>query len=198
MRKLLILLVLGFFFSVGTTPTSCQANERVRVAVLPVFNSSYTYDQDTERVINESLQARFDVLLAKFIIFYEVIPANEVQLALPPELKNRNKPEKINVPMLRAIGTKLKADIVLGAQITDFRVFTGRDLDDERLKQTDLTIHVVGYDTKKNEFFDIHDREHYNGRWSALGDSDYLAKKIIERLSDKVSIYLETFSQAQK
>jgi hypothetical protein len=170
----------------------------MRVAILPAFNSSYTYDQDTERVINESLQARFGVLLAKFVIFYDVIPANEVQQALPPKFKNRNKSEKVNASMLREIGTKLKADIVLGAQITDFRVFTIRDLDENQFRKTDLTIHVVGYDTKKNKFFDIHDSKHYDGLWSAIGDSDYLAKQIVEHLIAKVPLYFETFSQSQK
>jgi len=186
MKKFLALLLLGVFFMVGIAPAPCLAYEPLRVAILPVFNSSYTHDQDTERIITESLQARFHMPLAKVIILYDVIPADEVQLALPLELKNRNKPGKINASVLQGIGAKLNTDIVIGAQITDFRASTFSDLYGGLLQETDLTIRVVGYDTRKNEFLDIHDSQHYYGQWSVTGDSDYLAKQIMEHLISKV------------
>lgn len=185
MKNVLIMLVLNLCFMAGVAPALCQANEGPRVAILPVFNSSHTYDHETERVIYESLQTRFSVLLAKTAIFYNVIPPEELALALPTELK-LNKSEKINAALLRELGAKVQADIVIGAQIMDFRLFTSRNLDNDLLMQTDLTIRVLYYDASPNQIIDIQGGRHYNGRAAAVGNADYLAKEIMEHLIGKV------------
>lgn len=186
MKKIRTLLMLIVFFIVGITPTSCLAYEPLRVAILPIFNSSYTYDQDTEQAITRSLQARFSMPLAKVIILYDVIPANEVEMALPRELKNPNKPGKIDASVLQKIGSILKADVVIGAQIMDFGAITFYNFDDELFQKTDLSIRVVGYDTRTNEFLDIHDNRRYDGHWSVMGEPNYLATEIMEYLTSKV------------
>lgn len=186
MKKIWTLLVLSFLFIVGMTPTSCLAYAPLRVAILPVFNSSYTHNEDTERLIGKSLQARFSMPLSKVVTLYDIVPANEVEMALPRELKDHNKPGKMNAFMLQEIGRVLKADVVIGAQITDFRANTFNDFDDEPMQETDLTIRIVGYDTQKNEFLDIHDSRHYYGHWSVMGESDYLATQIMDQLIRKV------------
>lgn len=186
MKKFLVLLVLTFFLVAGSTPASCLAYEPLRVAILPVFNSTYIHEPDTERVITEALRARFHMPLAKVITLYDVVPADEVQLALPPELKNRNKPGRIDALVLQEIGAKLKTDVVIGAQITDFTLFTYSNLAGDLFEQNDLTIRIVGYDTKKNEFLDIHDSQHYHGEMSVMGNPDYLATQIMDHLLSKV------------
>lgn len=186
MKKVLVVLFLTFFLAIGTTPASCLAYEPQRIAVLPVFNSSYTHDRDTEQVIAEALQAKFRVPLAKVLTIYDVIPANEIQLALPPALQNRNKPGKIDDAAMREIGARLKADIVIGAEITNFTAYTFSNIEGDLFQQTDLTIRVIGYDARKNEFLDIRDSQNYSGEWSVMGNSDYLAKQIMEHLMGKV------------
>ncbi|MEN6413055.1 MAG: hypothetical protein ABFC84_09930 [Veillonellales bacterium] len=186
MKKVLALLFMTFFLAAGTLPASCLAYEPQRIAVLPVFNSSDTHDQDTEQVIADALQAKFHMPLAKVITIYDVIPAKEVQLALPPELQNRNKPGKINAAVLQKIGTSLQADIVIGAQITNFTAVTFSNRDGDLFQRTDLTIRIVGYDVGKNQFLDIHDSRDYDGDWSVMGNPDYLAKQIMEDLMGKV------------
>lgn len=173
-------------FIAGITQTTCLAGEPLRVAILPIFNSSYTYDKDTEQVITKALKTRFSMPLSKVIVLYDVIAESEIKAALPTELKNRNKPGKINAALLREIAVKLQADVVIGAHITNFRIFTSRTLDDDLLLQTDLSIRIVGYDTKKEAFLDIHDREHYNGQWSVIGTPDYLAKQLMDELMNKI------------
>lgn len=186
MKKVLIFLLLAFFLTAGIFPAACLAYQPQRIAILPVFNSSYTENEAVEQVIAEALQAKFRMPLAKVITIYEVIPANEVRLALPPALQERNKPGEIDSAVLRDIGTRLKADIVIGGQITDFRAATVSTMRGDLLQQTDLTIRVVGYNAGKDEFLDIRDSRDYRGEWSVAGDPDYLAKQIMEHLMDQV------------
>ena len=186
MKKFLASLILTVFLAAGIAPASCLAYVPLRVAILPVFNSSYTHDQNTEQVIANALKTRFHMPLDKVITLYDVVPDNEVQLALPPELKNPNNPGKINSHVLQEIGAKLKTDVVIGAQITNFTVFTFNTWDGDLMEQIDLTIRVFGYDTKKSEFLDIHDSRYYNDDASVMGNPDYLAQEIMDNLLKKV------------
>ena len=186
MKKFLASLILTVFLAAGIAPASCLAYVPLRVAILPVFNSSDIHDQATEQVISNALKARFHMPLSNVITLYEVVPDNEVRLALPPELINPNKPGKISSHTLQEIGAKLKTDVVIGAQITDFTLFTFTNWDGDLIQQTDLTIRVFGYDTTKNEFLDIHDRQYYNDEASIRGYPDYLAQQIMDNLLKKV------------
>lgn len=185
MKKVIAMLLIAVLFG-GISPASCLAYEPLRVAILPVSNSSYTHNQDVERVIADSLHARFHMPLDKVITLYDVVPDNEVDKAMPQELRNRNKPGEISASVLKKIGAKLNADVVIGAQIMDFREYTFTNIWGDLLQETDLTIRLVGYDIKKNQYLDIHESRNYNGEYSVLGNSDYLAKLIMDNLIAKV------------
>lgn len=184
-----ILLVL--FLIISFTSNTSLAKETWRVAVLPAVNSSYNIDKDTELVINEALGHKTRMLLNKRDIRYEIIPSHEIKEVLPQELKALRKPAKLNAALVKDIGEKLKADIIIGAQIANFRTGTVRKMDDDVLTQTDLTIHVVYYDAAKNKFLDIHDNRRYYGEWAKLGDPKYLAKQSLEHLFNKLALNIE-------
>ncbi len=165
----------------------CYAVTPQKIAILPVINRTYTHDAAVENVISAALAAKFRMPLANIVSIYEVVPAAEVRAALPADIHNRAQARKFGVDKLPAIAAKLNADIVIGAIITDLseeRTITGKD--SFNFQRTVLAIRVVGYRAREGTTFAVGDHQEYRGDWSRLGDADYLAGVIMDKLLESL------------
>lgn len=186
LKKMVIAGFIVWCFIAGTFTSPCLAYEPQRIAILPVVNSAPTYYRDAEQVIHDAMQAKFKRPLASVVTIYELIPPAEVQSVLPAGFQRPKKMMKLETLNLPELAERLKADVVIGAEITDFSSMMITNFRDDILQKTDIAIRIVGYDVQTKKQFEFRDFEHYDDAWSTLGDPDYLAKQIMNRLLDKV------------
>ncbi|MDR3563879.1 MAG: hypothetical protein P4N59_20925 [Negativicutes bacterium] len=167
--------------------TTCFAAEPQRIAILPVINQSYTHDDGVERVIADAVAAKFHMPLDKIVIIYDVIPAAEVRAAVSTAADLGVKAKNFDMKKLAEIATKLNADVVIGAIITEFSESQLITMDSGLSQQTSISLRIVGYRALEKKTFDLSSHEEYTGEWSNTGNADYLAGVIMERLLGKLS-----------
>jgi hypothetical protein len=181
---LLCVVFTGWIFFTGV----CQARTPQRIAILPVINQSYTDDPEVEKTISEAIYAKFHVPLAAVLNTYEFVPADEIKTAFP-EWKDHVRMKKIDRERLQQVAAQLHADMVIGGAVTDLNKFIyTSNFEGDLMQQTYLSIRLVGYNVREQKLIDIGDYEDYRGDWSVFGDSDYLAKKIMDRLLGKIVV----------
>jgi len=111
-----------------------------RVAVFPVFSSkNISVNKDVEGIIAKALPNKFHTPLSKIVSVFEIVPEAEVIVALPVQLKDKQK-GKLENNLLVEVANKLNADIVIVAEIRDYRSELRVNFEGERIKQTDLAI----------------------------------------------------------
>ncbi len=170
-----------------TLATPCHAAPQ-KIAILPVVN--YTYDRDAavENVVSAALAAKFRMPLASIVTIYEIVPAADVQAALPADIHTRAGARKFGVDRLPAIAAKLNADVVIGAIITNLsQELNYISKESFYYQRTSLAISVIGYRARDGKTFAVADEQEYQGDWSRLGDADYLAGVIMSKLLDKLT-----------
>lgn len=165
----------------------CQAHTPQRVAILPVINQSYMEDAKVEAVISDSLYGKFKIPLAKVLNTYEFVPVSEIEAAFP-EVNDRKAMKKFNPARLQQVAAQLDADLVIGGIISNLSEDTFTNFDGDLIQQTYLSIRLIGYDAREKKVIDVHDYENYDGDWTAYGEADYLAKKIMNHLLDKAIV----------
>lgn len=182
LKKILFcLLAMTFVFA------TCSAARPQRVAILPVYFHSSQDGGDVGEVIEKALTNKFHTPLAGVVPVYAIIPREEIVPALP--IVPAGGKAGLDKGALAALAEKLKADIVIAAEVSHYYSYASVALNGDRFRQTNIEIRVLSYHKPLGEFTDNKDRDYYNGDDTLWAQPDYIAGQIIAGLLAKVPDY---------
>lgn len=183
-RSLLLLLIIAFGCAALPDLPARAAAEPRRIALLPVMATHQGNETAAVQAkVAETLTAWFRTPLASIVKVYEFVPADEIQAALPPN--GALDPRRPDLPRLKELAAKLRADLVLGVVITDLGRYSIIGREGDIKLRTDLALRLVGYKADSQRTIDLAGREDYFDDWSPSGEPEQLANVLTERLLAK-------------
>jgi len=177
-------------FIVIISVQTCSAADIQRVAILPVsFSHSYV-DKDVESVIVKALNGKFHTPLANIVTIFEIIPGTEIQSATEAEVGTKKIKEfKLDRPLLKNIAMKTNADIVIGAEVTEFWTFQTITWRGDTIRETNLGIKIMIYHRQTEKYTVQKDADYYLGDEGLWGQPDYMADQMMFKLLAKIPDY---------
>ena len=172
--------------------TTCFAAEKQpqRIAILPVINQTGNVQPEIESYIKAELEDKLHIPLNAILKIYEYIPQEEVLKALP-ELSDK-KLTTFDSSRLKTAANELSADLVVGVIITSLYERQYPHLEDTLL-DSNVTLHLVSYDKRKDEILNIKSQKSYTDDYSLSGTLPALTREALVKLLDKVDFKKDIF-----
>lgn len=162
-------------------------SQPLRVAVLPVVGR-YGDQGETAGVVQRSLQDRFRTPLQSFVPIYDVVPAAELQAALPPGSVMPGKALRLDDAQWAGVAAAVKAEVVVAAEVTDYLHITWMSWDGDLLQRSAVAIRITVYDAVEAKRKVLQDADYYIGEYSPQHAPEELAKVMMGRLMDKLPV----------
>ncbi len=187
-RASLFIIILFYIFIAGLP--ICSAADPQRVAILPVSFSHSYIDKDVEAVIVKALNDKFHTPLSKIVTIFEIIPGKEIQSATEVEVGAKKIREfKLDRLLLKNIAMKTNADIVIGAEVTQFWTVQTMTWRGDLLRETSLGIKIMVYHRATDKYIVQKDYDFYDDYESSWGQPDYMADQMMFKLLNKIPNY---------
>lgn len=172
--------------------TTCFAAEKQpkRIAILPVINQTGNVQPEIESYIKAELEDKLHIPLNAILNIYEYIPQEEI-LKVLPELSDK-KFKTFDSSRLKTVADELSADLVVGICITSLYERQYPHLEDTLL-DSNVTLHLIGYDKRKNELLNIKSQKSYTDDYSLAGTLPALTREALTKLLNKVDFKKDVF-----
>ncbi|MBP2630975.1 MAG: hypothetical protein H6Q70_1603 [Firmicutes bacterium] len=190
-RNSLILYFILCIFLIFTT--TCFASDRSpkRIAILPIINETGNAQPEIEQYIKAELEDKLHIPLNGTLHIYEYIPQTDI-LKVLPELNIPDKSHKFDMNRLKAAAEEVSADLIVGVVITSLYEYQYPHWE-ETFLDSNVTLHLIGYDKTKDKFINLKSQESYNGEYSLPGTIDALSHEALNKLLNKIDFKKDVF-----
>ena len=190
-RSSLILYFILCTFLIFTT--TCFASDRApkRIAILPVINENGNAQPEIEQYIKAELEDKLHIPLNGTLHIYEYIPQTDILKALP-ELNVPDKSHKFDMNRLKAAAEEVSADLIVGVVITSLYEYQYPH-DEETILDSNVTLHLIGYDKTKDEFIHLKSQKSFTDEYSLAGTIDALSREALNKVLNKIDFKKDVF-----
>jgi hypothetical protein len=145
-----------------------------RVAVI-----AYGDQSEAVSVMQETIRSYFKTPLPSLVKIYEFVPGDEIAVSQP-------KNKEVKRDTLRALAEKTKSDIVVAAQLTDYRTRFFVSLYGDSIRTTSVQVKYHIYLARKDKYMTDRLSRYYHGDDIRFGSPEYLLNEILDDVTEKL------------